>query len=176
VALFIGALGDRRKGFDALFDAWRTLAGDPAWDVDLIAAGTGAERAAWEARARREGLGETIRLLGFRTDVASIIAAADVLVHPARYEAYGLGVHEALCRGIPAIVTASAGVAERYPAALKELLVPDPPDAAQLAARLRRWRSEADVWPARMAPFAAALRSRSWDDMAAEIAAWMEAA
>jgi glycosyltransferase involved in cell wall biosynthesis len=176
VALFIGALGDRRKGFDALFDAWRTLAGDPPWDVDLLAAGTGAERTAWAERARREGLGATVRLLGFRTDVASVIAAADVLVHPARYEAYGLGVHEALCRGIPAIVSASAGVAERYPADLKDLLVPDPIDAAQLAARLRSWRAEADAWPARMAAFAAGLRSRTWDDMAAEIAAWMEAA
>ena len=95
---------------------------------------------------------------------------------PARYEAYGHGVHEALCRGIPAIVSASAGVAERYPADLRELLVPDPPDAAQLAARLRRWRSGADAWPARIAAFADGLRSRSWDDMAAEIAALMEAA
>jgi glycosyltransferase involved in cell wall biosynthesis len=176
VALFIGALGDRRKGFDVLFDAWRTLATDPAWDVDLLAAGTGAERAAWEDRARREGLGETVRLLGFREDVASVMAAADVLLHPSRYEAYGLGVHEALCRGIPAIVSASAGVAERYPTDLRELIVPDPPDAAQLAARLRRWRDEADAWPARIATFARDLRSRSWDDMAAEIAAWMEAA
>ena len=29
VAVFVGALGDRRKGFDVLFDAWRGLAADP---------------------------------------------------------------------------------------------------------------------------------------------------
>ena len=38
------------------------------------------------------------------------------MVHPARYEAYGLGVHEAICRGLPAIVSAGAGIAELYPA------------------------------------------------------------
>ena len=105
VAVFIGALGDRRKGFDVLFDAWRGLAADPAWDVDLFVVGAGAEREAWMQQAREAGLAERIRFLGFRSDVASVLAAADVLVHPARYEPYGLGVHEAICRGVPAIVT-----------------------------------------------------------------------
>ena len=103
-----------------------------------------------------------------------MIAAADVLVHPARYEAYGLGVHEALCRGLPAIVSASAGIAERYPDIARDLLAPEPGDAPQLIATLRRWRAEADAWPSRIAPFAAALRNRSWDAMAAEIAALVE--
>ena len=174
-ALFVGALGDRRKGFDRLFDAWRMLASDPDWDVDLLVAGTGAEQAAWQARIREAGLGSAIRFLGFRADVAAVIAGADVLVHPARYEAYGLGVHEAICRGIPAIVTAAAGVAERYPESARDLLVPEPGDAAHLVATLRRWRSDADAWPAWIAPFAASLGSRSWDTMAAEIAALVEA-
>lgn len=174
-ALFIGALGDRRKGFDRLLDAWRVLASGADWDVDLLVAGTGAEQTAWQARTREAGLGSAIRFLGFRADVASVIAAADVLVHPARYEAYGLGVHEAICRGIPAIVTASAGIAERYPASARDLLVPEPGDAAQLVATLRRWRSDADTWPSRIAPFAASLGSRSWETMAAEIAALVEA-
>ena len=40
---------------------------------------------------------------------------ADALVSPTRYEAYGLAVQEALCCGLPAIVSAEAGVAERIP-------------------------------------------------------------
>ena len=47
-ALFVGALGDRRKNFDTLFDAWRTLCGSADWDVDLVVAGTGAELPAWK--------------------------------------------------------------------------------------------------------------------------------
>ena len=55
VAVFIGALGDRRKGFDVLFDAWRGFAAGPAWDIDLFVAGAGAERDGWMARAREAG-------------------------------------------------------------------------------------------------------------------------
>ena len=173
-AIFVGALGDRRKGFDALFAAWQILAAEPGWDVDLLVAGTGAERAAWERRSAAMFRGGRMRFLGFRTDVADVIAAADVLVHPARYEAYGLGVHEAICRGVPAIVTRSAGIAERYPAALRDLLIDEDIDAPSVAEALWRWRSAADAWAARSEPLAASLRSRSWDAMAAEIAALVE--
>ena len=48
-AAFIGALGDRRKGFDVLFDAWQQLTAAGGWDVDLLVAGVGAERRCWAA-------------------------------------------------------------------------------------------------------------------------------
>ncbi len=166
-ALFVGALGDRRKGFDRLFEAWTRLLADPAWDVDLMAAGEGSELSAWRRRA--DDHAGRIRLLGFRTDVPRLLAASDLLVHPARYEAYGLGVHEAICRGIPALVSAGAGVAERYPAELRELLLQDVENVDELCACLRRWRADADGVAARVKPFADRLRERSWDDMAAEI-------
>ena len=41
---FVGALGDRRKGFDTLFEAWRWLARDPGWDARLVVVGRGAAR------------------------------------------------------------------------------------------------------------------------------------
>ena len=169
-ALFIGALGDRRKGFDTLFAAWTELSRDPSWDVDLVVAGTGRELPAWRERVRGAGLDSRVRFLGYRNDVAGIVAAADVLVHPARYEAYGLGVQEALSAGVPALVTASSGIAERYPPDLEPLLIRDPDDACVLADRVRSWRCESDRWRERTAPFAAALRARSWQTMAAEIA------
>jgi glycosyltransferase involved in cell wall biosynthesis len=168
-ALFIGALGDRRKGFDTLFAAWTELSRDPSWDVDLIVVGTGRELPAWRERVRGAGLDSRVRFLGFCTDVAGIIAAADVLIHPARYEAYGLGVQEALLAGVPALVSASSGIAERYPPDLSALLIRDPEDACGLAERVRGWRNESDRWRERTAPFAAALRARSWRTMAAEI-------
>jgi glycosyltransferase involved in cell wall biosynthesis len=175
LAVFVGALGDRRKGFDVLLDAWQTLSRDPAWDVDLLVAGAGSEAAAWTARTQAAGIDRSVRLLGFRRDVQTVLAAADVLVHPARYEAYGLGVHEALCRGIPAIVTAAAGVAERYPRALSSLIVPSPPQPDALVSALRMWRAHADEWRSRTEQAAEALRARTWDDMAAEIAAALDA-
>jgi glycosyltransferase involved in cell wall biosynthesis len=173
-AVFVGALGDRRKGFDVLFDAWRDLARDPRWDVDLFVAGTGGDRGTWMRRASQTGIGDRIHFLGFRPDIQEVLAAADVLVHPARYEPYGLGIHEALCRGLPAIVSGICGIAEQYPRALAGLIVPEPPEIRGTAVALRAWRSAAADWRARVAPFGAALRSRTWDDMAAEVTAAVE--
>jgi glycosyltransferase involved in cell wall biosynthesis len=169
LAAFVGALGDRRKGFDVLFDAWRALSATRGWDVDLMVAGEGAEADAWRRRATQAGLNGRIRFLGFRRDVPAVLAAVDVLVHPARYEAYGLGVHEAVCRGVPAIVTETAGVTERFPPSLGSLIVSSPPRADALATSLRAWRASADIWRARVAPVGEALRARAWDDMSAEI-------
>lgn len=173
-AVFAGALGDRRKGFDVLFDAWQVLQRDPAWDVDLLVVGAGGERTSWMERARRAGLDASIRFFGFREDIAAVFAAADVVVHPARYEAYGLAVHEAICRGVPALVSAAAGVAERYPRELGGLLLPDPLSSRALVTSLRAWRARAADWRTRVDIFAARLASRSWDQMAAEITAAIE--
>ena len=112
-----------------------------------------------------------ITFLGYRTDVPALLAAADLLVHPARYEAYGLAVHEAICSGVPAIVSSAAGVAERFPPDLHELLIEDVDSAADLCARFRRWRANADEFTRRTRAFGEQLRTRSWDDMARDIAA-----
>jgi glycosyltransferase involved in cell wall biosynthesis len=174
VAVFVGALGDRRKGFDLLFDAWVALCRDPSWDVDLAVAGTGAELAAWRRRAAERGSAGRITFLGFRRDIARVLAAADVIVHPSRYEAYGLGVHEALCRGLPAIVPAEAGVAERLPSTLAPLILRGGPSVETLVDALRRWRADEKQWRAEAMRFSTGLRERSWDDMAADVAAIVE--
>ena len=172
---FVGALGDRRKAFDTVFGAWMRLCADSSWDADLLVIGTGAERSLWARKARQAGAGDRIRFLGFRDDVPELLAAADVLVHPARYEAYGLSVREALCRGIPAIVSRSAGVAEEYPPWLNDLLLEDPDDAAELTGRLQRWRRQCAMFSGAIVPVADALRRRTWDHMSAEIVAAVEA-
>jgi glycosyltransferase involved in cell wall biosynthesis len=166
VALFVGALGDYRKGFDRLFDAWTILTRDPNWDVALAVAGAGAELG-WQQRAAAEGMRD-VRFLGFREDIAQVMAASDVLVHPARYEAYGLGVHEALCRAVPAIVSKDAGVAERYPEELRDLLIDDVERAEEIADRLQRWREAGTGLASVVQTFSRRLHSRTWDDMAAE--------
>jgi glycosyltransferase involved in cell wall biosynthesis len=168
---FVGALGDRRKAFDTVFAAWRELCRDPRWDAGLVVVGAGAELGAWRQRAREAGIVDRVHFTGFRRDVPEILAALDVLVHPARYEAYGLSVREALCRGVPAIVSASAGVAEHYPQELGELLIANPDDPAELASRLQTWRLDLERFKSAVVPLSCALRNRTWDAMAAEIAA-----
>jgi glycosyltransferase involved in cell wall biosynthesis len=167
-AVFVGAMGDHRKGFDLTFAAWQRLSAG-GWDVHLTVVGSGAEVATWRRRTAAAGLADRITFLGFRTDVPDLIAASDLMVHPARYEAYGLGVHESLCRGVPSVLTRSAGVAETYTPGLADLLLDDPPTSAALTARLRQWRSAVDEYATAAAGVGSLLRQRTWSDMATDI-------
>jgi glycosyltransferase involved in cell wall biosynthesis len=173
---FVGALGDRRKGFDTLFTAWQMLCADPQWDAELVVMGAGSELPDWKIRGAEAGLESRIRFLGFRDDVPHVLAACDALVAAARYEAYGRVVQEALCRGLPAFVTRSAGVAEHYPVELHDLLMPDACQAAELAARLRAWRKCIDGYRDAVAPLSRTLRAHTWSRMAEQIVELIEAA
>jgi len=167
--VFIGALGNRRKGFDVLWSAWTRLCRGASWDATLVVVGQGAELDRWRAEAGAAGMKRRVDFLGFRSDVPLILGASDLLVAPTRYEAYGLGVHEALCCGLPAIVSTQSGVAERYPSTLRDLLLPDPDDVSDLVARLTRWRERESTFQEAASAFGATLRARTWDDMAREI-------
>jgi glycosyltransferase involved in cell wall biosynthesis len=120
-------------------------------------------------------LGDRIRFLGFRSDVHAIMSVCDALVAPAVYEAYGLGAQEALACGLPVFVTGTAGVAERYPAALQDLLMSLYEDPESLAKRLRSWRMRMPTFRERVKPLSDRLRSHSWNDMAQLVAAQIEA-
>ncbi|CAN5704416.1 hypothetical protein BH24ACI5_BH24ACI5_19290 [soil metagenome] len=164
---FVGALGlDRRKGFDTLWKAWTTLCALPEWDADLIVAGSGADANWIAAGAERAGVAGRVRLLGHTDRIRDVLAAVDLLVSPVRYEPYGLNVQEAICRGVPAVVSRNAGVAERYPADLADMLLNDPDSVEELANILRRWRPEAVEWKARVVPLGEELRAYGWEDMA----------
>jgi glycosyltransferase involved in cell wall biosynthesis len=169
LVVFVGALGDRRKGFDTLFETWKNLCADPAWDADLIVVGEGAELPLWAKRAAQSGIEGRIHFLGFRTDVPAILRACDAMVAPARYEAYGLAVQEALCSGLPALVAADAGVAERYSKGLGDLLLADPRDERELAERLRRWRAHRAYFASEVERLSREIGAHTWERMAQEI-------
>jgi glycosyltransferase involved in cell wall biosynthesis len=166
---FVGALGDRRKGFDTLFHAFALLASAGGWDATVVVAGAGGELEAWKRRAAAAGLGPRFRFLGFTGDVRAVLAACDGLAAPTRYEAYGLAVQEALCTGLPAVVSRAAGVAERIPAPLDALLLDDPGDPAELAERLRAWRAGVAGHRVAAAALAAVLGEWTWERMAARV-------
>ena len=167
IVVFVGALGhDQNKGFDTLWSAWRALCALVEWDADLVVAGGGRGLMSWRRQVHREGLSSRVTLLGFTERIRDVLAAADLLVSPVRYEAYGLNVYEAICRGVPAMVSGRAGIAERYPPTLTEMILPDPENVRDLTTRLLSWRSDVGAWRERFAPFSAYLRRRTWSDMA----------
>jgi glycosyltransferase involved in cell wall biosynthesis len=175
LVIFVGGLSDRRKGFDSAFRAWTQLCARSAWDADLLVVGIGAELGYWKRRAREEGVDNRIHFLGFRSDVHDLMRACDALIAPARYEPFGLAVQEALCCGLAAIVSRSAGVSELYPEDLHDLVLPNPEDADDLADRLLRWRADVSSYRKRVISLAERLRRYTWDDMAREIVTAIEA-
>lgn len=172
---FVGALGyDDNKGLHVVFSAWRGLCSRSDWDADLVVAGDGRAREFWQRQVAAAGLGRRITLLGFTDRVAEVLAAADLLVSPVRYESYGLNVHEAICCGVPAMVTQSAGVAERYPSELRELLIRNPEDSDELVTKLLQWRTSSAYWKEAIMPFSRTLRAYSLDLMAQRIVSVIE--
>ncbi len=170
---FVGALGDRRKGFDILFEAWKRLENDATWRGELVVIGAGKELEAWKARAAQAGM-TSIHFLGYRKDVARLLGGCDLLVSPTRYEPYGLGVHEALCCGLPVAVSESAGVAERLSLTMKELLIHGTNDAGEVAGVLRRWAGARECYRNEARRLSDELRERGWDQMAHDMVEQME--
>jgi glycosyltransferase involved in cell wall biosynthesis len=131
LVLAVGRLA-AQKGFDVLLDAaahWQDL--DP---VPLLAiAGDGP--LAGELRSRAASLGVDAAFLGYRDDVAALLAAAAVFVLPSRWEGQPLVLQEALRAG-PAIVATRVGGIPDLVGDDAALLVP-PGDAPGLAAAVR---------------------------------------
>lgn len=92
------------KAFDVLLAA---LAQVP--ELHLWLAGEGEERARLEQQVAALGLGERVRFLGWRDDVAALLATADFLVCPSRREPLGNVVIEAWAAGLPVIAATSEG-------------------------------------------------------------------
>ncbi|HOB05618.1 MAG TPA: glycosyltransferase family 4 protein [Propionibacteriaceae bacterium] len=106
--------------------------------------------------------------------------AADLLVHPARAETWGMVVTEALARGIPVVVGAGTGAVEALTSGSgTDGAVPGAAvlsgHEGELAIVLRRWltdRELRDEWRARAE--AARPRLRRWPDAADELARVLE--
>jgi len=128
--VLLRALGELRRGGEAT--PWR-----------LAVAGRGEEEGALRTLAREEGLDERVHLLGFRSDVADVLAAGDVFVMPSRSEGLPLALVEAMSMGLPIIASDVGGIPEVVARDIEGLLVP-PGDAHALAgALLGLWRDPA---------------------------------
>lgn len=117
------------KGFDVLI---RALAHVP--EAYLWLAGEGPLRAELEILAARAGVLARIRFLGWREDVASLFAAADLFVCPSRHEPLGNVVIEGWAQGIPVIAAASEGPSQLIEDGIDGMLVPLEDDKSLAAA------------------------------------------
>ena len=109
----------RNKGFDVLLNAVAKVPGAYLW-----LAGEGEERAALERQAARLGVGNRVRFLGWRRDVAALLAATDVFVCSSRIEPLGNIVIEAWAHGAPVVAAAAEGPRQLLRPGENGLLVP----------------------------------------------------
>ena len=90
----------------------------------------------YERLARRLGLAERVHFLGERDDVPRLLSAADLLLHPARMEAAGMVLLEAMVAGVPILVTDVCGYAYHVTKADAGRLIGSPFQQCRLDAAL----------------------------------------
>ncbi|MGY1638392.1 glycosyltransferase [Geodermatophilus sp. SYSU D00742] len=136
VALCAARLVDQKR-HDVLLRAWARV---PEHCV-LLVAGDGPNRPALEALHAELGLGDRVRLLGNRTDVPRLLAAADVATLASDWEGLPVFVLEAMAAARPIVATEVDGLTETLRDGGGLLVPPGSPDA--LAAALERLLTDA---------------------------------
>lgn len=107
VSVALGRL-EPQKGYDELIEAFAMIAPDvPKWD--LVIHGEGESRMALERRIKELGLERRIFLPGTTKTPMNALLAADLYVHPARYEGFPNAVLEALVCGLCVVATDCPG-------------------------------------------------------------------
>jgi UDP-glucose:(heptosyl)LPS alpha-1,3-glucosyltransferase len=144
------------KGFDRTVRALREFPHAKLLVVGLVETSTRAT-AALAARAKRLGVAHRISFLGHREDIPDLMAAADLLVHPARHDTTGTVILEAVVNGLPVVTTSVCGYAQHVIAAEAGVVIDEPFDfrvfaaalsAAADAARRSRWSASAERYGA----------------------------
>ncbi len=136
--LFVGS-GFATKGLDRAITAFAHLrAAQPAVRTRLLVAGQdGPGR--FRRLARRLRVADGVTFLGGRDDIADLMLGADVLLHPARDEAGGIVLLEALVAGLPVVATDVCGYAYHVRAARAGIVLPAPFSQAALDRAVMRF-------------------------------------
>lgn len=126
----------KTKGTDRILQA---LVGFP--QAQLVIAGLKETDKAAQAvvtLARSLGVASRVTWLGHREDMAQVMSAADLLLHPSRYDTTGTVILEAVVNGLPVVATAVCGYATHVNAAGAGAVVAEPFDQAAFASAIAR--------------------------------------
>ena len=122
------------KGFGVLVEAAAEVCRDDS-AAGVVVFGEGALRQELEARVAELGLTGRVVLPGFRSDLDSLIGAADVVVLPSFTEGLPNVALEASAAGVPVVATAVGGIPEVVQDGTTGFLVP-PGQPAAIAAKV----------------------------------------
>jgi glycosyltransferase EpsD len=77
--------------------------------IMLLLPGRGPLQAEYERMAAELGIADNVRLMGYRTDMDALLAAADVAVSSSLREGLGINLVEAMATGLPVVATRNRG-------------------------------------------------------------------
>lgn len=161
-------LRERAAGAGCRFVAIGQLIGRKAWEVAILAfaevverlrtqpgvappqlqlIGDGPERGSLEGLVRRWGLAERVTFSGWLQppEIAAALRGADALVHPARWEAYGVVVLEAMAAGLPVLGSDGCMAARDRVIPGESGFIHTVGDVQQLAGQMARLATEPDL-------------------------------
>ncbi len=122
------------KGLDVLLAALGLVHREPGCpDFALLLFGEGPDTDALREKARREGIADRVKFLGYRADVQDVLSGADLFVLPSRAEGFGLAALEAMAAGLPVVASAVGNLPTLMDQGRCGVLVP-PEDVPSLAA------------------------------------------
>ncbi len=124
------------KGLDRSIRALAALPGDLRTTTHLYVAGNDTARP-YQRLARRLGVADRVVFLGPRDDVPRILVSSDLLMHPARDEAAGIVLLEALACGVPVVASGVCGHAPYVEQARAGWVLPEPFDQDTLDRTVR---------------------------------------
>lgn len=156
VVLFVGT-GFRRKGLNRLLSLWerRELPG-----VYLLVVGKDARLARYRRRWSKE---REVIFAGPQEKVEDYYACANILVLPAIQEAFGNVVLEAMASGLPVVASGDVGAMEVFNGALRDGILSNPDDPAELKAKILRMLDRAS-WTSRAREARETAEKYTWDN------------
>jgi UDP-glucose:(heptosyl)LPS alpha-1,3-glucosyltransferase len=95
------------------------------------------------------GVAARVKWLAHREDIPQLLAAADLLVHPARYDTAGLVILEAIVNGLPVITTSTCGNAQHVESAKAGVVIGTPFEFHSFVASIEKARASvvSNGWP-----------------------------
>lgn len=118
------------KGHEVLIAAVKELA-NKGMSIKCFIAGQGELKDVLNQKIVDDDLSLHVQLLGYRDDVARLIAAADIFCMPSLNEALGYSLIEAMAAGKPVVASMAGGIPEVITDGKEGLLVP-PKNVAEL--------------------------------------------
>jgi glycosyltransferase involved in cell wall biosynthesis len=136
------------KGHRLHLDALAKLKDNPRWTCWMVGGAQRPEEQKYmreiQGQAARLGISDRVRFLGQRSDVPSLLAAADIFSQPnLGAEPFGIVFIEALAAGLPVVTTAMGGPKEIIDESCG--MVAPPGNAELVAAALGRLIDSADL-------------------------------